>query len=122
MLYRSFGATLLTTHALKATVREKRPDSDARNSFPSGHTAAAFSGASFIQRRYGWAPGAPAYLLAGYVGYTRVRADAHYPRDVLAGAALATAFTYCLTDPLPGVSARAGIGPHRMEVRLVGAF
>ncbi len=49
--YKSYGTTLAATYALKYTVREKRPDSDNTDSFPSGHTSSAFSGAGFSPAR-----------------------------------------------------------------------
>ena len=86
--YKSYGATLGTTLVLKYTVREKRPDSDARDSFPSGHTASAFAGASFIQQRYGWKYSIVPYIAAIYTGYSRIDSNRHHPIDVYAGAAL----------------------------------
>ncbi len=98
--YKAFGATVASTMLLKTVIDKERPDDDGNDdAFPSGHTATAFSGASFIQRRYGWRLGAPAYLVAGYVGWTRIDADKHDGWDVLAGAALASALTYLLVTP-----------------------
>jgi membrane-associated phospholipid phosphatase len=85
---------------LKTVIDKERPDDDGEDdAFPSGHAATAFSGASFIQRRYGWRMGAPAYAVAGYVGWTRIDADKHDGWDVLAGAALATALTHAFVTP-----------------------
>ncbi len=95
---KSFSSTFVATQVLKYGVNEERPNGGDR-SFPSGHTSAAFSGASFIQRRYGWSYGVPAYLAATYVGWTRVYADAHYTHDVIAGALIGIGFTYLFTDP-----------------------
>jgi membrane-associated phospholipid phosphatase len=95
--YKSFATTLATTYALKLTIDKKRPNGGSM-SFPSGHSSAAFSGASFIQKRYGWLYGAPAYLAASFVGYSRVEADQHYIEDVLAGAAIGILSTYIFTD------------------------
>ena len=95
--YKSFATTLATTYALKLTIDKKRPNGGSM-SFPSGHTSAAFSGASFIQKRYGWEYGIPAYLAASFVGYSRVEADQHYVEDVLAGAAIGILSTYIFTD------------------------
>jgi len=122
MLYRSFASTLAATYALKYTVHAPRPESQATNAFPSGHTAAAFSGASFIQRRYGWSLGTPAYALAGFVGYSRVRADAHYVRDVVAGAGLATALSYIFTDPEADGARVTAVSADTDGLRLVGRF
>ena len=94
----AYGATIATTYALKYTISEERPDGSNNQSFPSGHTASAFSGATFIHRRYGWKRAVIPYLLSGVVGYSRVDAKAHYIHDVLAGAAIAGAFSYWLAD------------------------
>lgn len=96
--YKSFLTTLSITYGLKLSVDKKRPNGGDM-SFPSGHTSAAFSGASFIQRRYGWKFGLPAYLAASYVGWSRVESDNHFTEDVLAGALIGTASTYFFTKP-----------------------
>ncbi len=95
---KALSSTLATTYALKYSVNETRPNGG-EHSFPSGHTSAAFSGASFIQRRYGWAYGMPAYLAATYVAWSRVHAKAHYTHDVIVGAVIGVGFTYLFTDP-----------------------
>ncbi|MFH0781751.1 MAG: phosphatase PAP2 family protein [Pseudomonadota bacterium] len=95
--YESFAATLATTYALKLSINKERPNGGSM-SFPSGHTSAAFSGASFIQKRYGWEYGVPAYLAASFVGWSRVESKEHYVEDVLAGAAIGIASTYIFTD------------------------
>ncbi len=84
---RSFLANIAATGALKGAIARERPDGSNDNSFPSGHTSAAFQGASFIHLRYGWARGLPAYAGATFVGFSRVYADKHYVSDVVAGAA-----------------------------------
>ncbi len=94
---KSFATTLGVTYALKYTINAERPNGG-NYSFPSGHTSAAFSGASFLQKRYGWEYGVPAYLAASFVGWSRIEADKHYFGDVLAGAAIGVASTYLFTD------------------------
>ena len=87
---------------MKRIIRKKRPEgSTAYNAFPSGHTSSAFQGASFIQRRYGWKFGLPAYVLAGFVGYSRIEGlnDRHDFWDVLGGAAVGIGSTYLFTKP-----------------------
>ncbi len=79
--------TELTTYSLKYGVDAERPNGG-QGSFPSGHTSVAFAGAEFIRKEYGIWWGIPAYLTAGYVGWSRVISNNHYPRDVLAGAAI----------------------------------
>ncbi|AFL82619.1 membrane-associated phospholipid phosphatase [Aequorivita sublithincola DSM 14238] len=98
----SFGTTLGTTFILKYAINKSRPNGAIDgHAFPSGHTAEAFSGASFIQRRYGWKFGVPAYLVAGYVGVSRL--EGHNPRhdgwDVLAGTIVGIGSTYIFTTP-----------------------
>ncbi len=60
-------------------------------------TSVAFDSAAFVQKRYGWEFGIPAYLLAGYVGYTRIEANKHDFVDVLAGAAIGVGMSYLFT-------------------------
>jgi membrane-associated phospholipid phosphatase len=86
-LFLAIGRSWATTAALKYSVNETRPDGGPY-SFPSGHTSLAFTGAEFIRKEYGWGWGAPAYLFAGFVGFSRVDAHRHYKHDVLAGAAI----------------------------------
>ena len=84
----SLATTLFITGALKKITHKKRPDGSNYNAFPSGHTSAAFMGASFIHERYGLRYAIAPYLAAGYTGYTRVHAKKHDNIDVLAGAAV----------------------------------
>ncbi len=102
-LYKSFLTTIGVTYALKFSINRERPDGGGQ-SFPSGHTSAAFSGASFIQKRYGWKYGAPAYVAASFVGWSRVDARRHYWEDVLAGAAIGIMSSYYFVTPLENVT------------------
>ncbi len=90
--------TAAETHALKAIVNENRPNHMDNNSFPSGHSSAAFQGATFLQMRYGLKYGLPAYAAASFVGYSRVRGKYHYWHDVAAGAILAYSTQYVITE------------------------
>lgn len=83
----AFGRSLVLTQTSKYAFNETRPNGGS-HSFPSGHTAAAFTGAEFIRKEYGWWWGIPAYAMASYVGWSRVDARQHYTHDVLAGAAI----------------------------------
>jgi membrane-associated phospholipid phosphatase len=86
------GSTFLLTHVVKhaanSTAWGERPNGS-DYSFPSGHTSMACSGAAFLEERYGWHYGVPAYLLSAFIGYTRVDEDMHHWRDVVAGCGLA---------------------------------
>ena len=97
--YKSYGATLTATYILKYTVKEKRPNSSATDSFPSGHTSSAFSGASFIHKRYGLKYAILPYVAATYTGYSRVQSDKHYTKDVLAGAVIGMASSWYFVSP-----------------------
>ncbi len=89
----AYGTTMATTYALKWTLNHTRPDGDPY-SFPSAHTSSAFSGATLIQLRYGAKYGIPAFILAGFVGYSRVQAERHFWGDVLGGAFIGTGISY----------------------------
>jgi len=80
-------STAAVTYGLQYTVHSEGPDGE-EHSFPSGHTSIAFAGASFIQHRYGWAYGGPAYFAAALVGASRIASDKHHVVDVLAGAGI----------------------------------
>ncbi|WP_162558713.1 phosphatase PAP2 family protein [Robertkochia solimangrovi] len=99
---KSYGTTLGLTYILKYAIDKPRPDgrTDGK-AFPSGHTAAAFSGASFLQRRYGWEYGIPAYAVAGFVAYSRVEGinDRHDGWDILGGIIVGVGSTYLFTTP-----------------------
>lgn len=103
--YKSFATNFGVTYALKYSINKPRPENNGNHSFPSGHTSAAFQGATFIHLRYGWEYGLPAYLAASYVGWSRVEgeADKHDVTDVVAGAAVGILSTYFYTTPYKGV-------------------
>jgi len=97
-LLESTALTLAVTYGLKYSVDATRPDGG-EHSFPSGHTSVSFSAADFMRQRYGWEYGAPAYLAAAFVGYSRVEADRHHVRDVVAGAAIGILSSELFTTP-----------------------
>jgi len=78
-------------------------------SFPSGHATTAFALATLLAL---WYPrGAIGFLgLAGVVGFTRVFLGAHFPSDVLAGAALGTTVALIVHAKVPGVRRNEGEG------------
>jgi membrane-associated phospholipid phosphatase len=86
-LAEAFASSMAVVYVLKPTIDRTRPDGG-HQSFPSGHAASAFAGAAFLQRRYGWRFGIPAYALASFVAYSRVEANRHFTSDVVAGAAI----------------------------------
>jgi membrane-associated phospholipid phosphatase len=97
-LIKSEGATLVIVEALKSSTHQTRPNGKDDKSFPSGHSAVAFSAAQFMQMKGGWEYGIPSYLAASYVANSRVEAREHRWRDVVAGAATGAMTTYYFTD------------------------
>ncbi|WP_297762887.1 phosphatase PAP2 family protein [uncultured Muriicola sp.] len=98
----SYATTMALTYTLKYTTKRQRPEGrTSYDSFPSGHTSSAFSGASFIQRRYGWKYGKYAYILAALTGVSRMEGPDGYHDiwDVLGGAAVGIGSTYIFTKP-----------------------
>jgi membrane-associated phospholipid phosphatase len=78
---------------LKITVREPRPyDGNIRNSFPSGHTTAAFAFASVVGAEHGWPWGIPAYALAIVTATERLVDNKHYLHDLIAGATIGISY------------------------------
>lgn len=85
-------AMAAAVYAAKGTVKEMRPDHSARNSFPSGHTAMAFTAATIFHKEYGlthspWYS-AGAYAVAAGTGVMRVLNNHHWANDVIAGAGI----------------------------------
>lgn len=78
-------------YSLKYTVGEARPDTGQKNSFPSGHTAQAFTAATFLSKEYGhksiWI-GIGAYTAASTVGVFRMLNNRHWVSDVFVGAGI----------------------------------
>ena len=89
------GLTIILNRALN----KHRPYDNGYNAFPSGHTSTTFQSAAFIQRRYGWKYGIPAYVLATYTGYTRINAQRHDGWDILGGMLVGVGSAYLFTTP-----------------------
>lgn len=93
------GATAAATLILKYSIKELRPDGSNTHSFPSGHTSVSFATATFLQKRYGWKFGVPAYAVAGYVAWGRVFARKHHWWDAAAGALIGAGCAFVFTTP-----------------------
>ncbi len=96
-LFYGWGTTQVITHATKAITGIERPNGKGFNSFPSGHTASAFSGATFLHHRYGIKYGLPAYIASAVVGHSRIHANKHWATDVIGAATLAYGVSYFMT-------------------------
>ncbi len=112
---------VLTT-GLKYAVDRRRP-SGGRYAFPSGHTSATFASASVLHAHFGWKAAAPAYIVAGYVGWTRVRDRKHWMSDVVFGAAVGLATGHAVTKGHRkrdwGIVPLASPGGKGLEVRWI---
>lgn len=100
-LIKSFAVSSALTFGLQKAIKATPPDGIGRDSFPSGHSANAFSAASYLDHRYGWRYGLPAYLAAGFVAYSRVEADKHRVHDVAAAAFISWTVSHIFVKPLP---------------------
>lgn len=110
------GATFVlcagTTYILKHSIHSIRPDGTDNHSFPSGHTAVAFCGATVLHKEYGKI--SPWISIAGYAVATataldRVRRNRHHWGDVAAGAAigyLSAEAGYWIVDKIMGKKRR----------------
>lgn len=87
---------------LKHIIKEERPDGSNSLSFPSGHTATAFSSAHFLFREYqdeNFWMAISGYPVAVFTGVYRTLNDKHWVGDVVAGAGfgiLSTELAYWL--------------------------
>ena len=111
--YGAIAANGFTTEWLKDGIGRERPNGTDRKSFPSGHASSSFAHVTLSNRNLDSIDMPKAVRrafqignlgLAGTVAWARVEGKAHYPSDVLAGAALGhflTAFIYDAFMNLP---------------------
>ena len=90
----AYGTEAIICYTLKTLIREERPDGSRFNSFPSAHTAAAFTGAELIRGDYGNGPGSAFYACGVYVAAMRVQHRRHWWWDTVAGASIGVASVY----------------------------
>lgn len=110
-----------SVYALKNSVSSLRPDGSDRHSFPSGHAAWAFTGATMTARETG--ESAPLYAMGAYtiaaaVSAERVVSKRHYPTDVVAGAAIgiiSTQLGYLVGDLFFKKSGSVNSGRHELS-------
>jgi len=108
----AFGAKT----ALKAMVKEERPDHSDNKSFPSGHASMAFAAARSIDKEFRkesiWIPIA-GYAAATAIGVERIVNDRHHWYDVVAGAGVgigAAELTWWLSDLCFGKGSNVAVG------------
>ena len=109
------GATSL----LKDTTGRTRPNGSSNKSFPSGEASAVFSSVALSNRNLDSVelpqeiriPLKVVNILLGTsVAWARVEAGAHFPSDVLAGAALGNFLSTTVHDAFLGLPERKGFG------------
>lgn len=126
------GASVVVAYgaktAVKAMVKEERPDHSDNHSFPSGHAAMAFAAARSIDKEFRkeniWIPIA-GYAAATAIGIERVASDRHHWYDVVAGAALgygAAELTWWASDKLFGKGSNVAVGASGNTVDVVYNF
>lgn len=79
---------------MKNSFKEERPDGSNNLSYPSGHTATAFTNASLLFYEYKDANlwyASSGFLFATATGVLRIANNKHYASDVLTGAGIGTA-------------------------------
>lgn len=122
---RSVGASLVLNSVLRLGFNQtswgERPNGSPYG-FPSGHVAFMTSNAAFLQDRFGWKFGVPAYVLTGYVAWVRVDTDHHRWRDVVAGAALSYGVSKLFVTPHNATHIAPVIGPDWLGLRWERSF
>lgn len=87
----SFALMIITVSSIKSLAGVLRPDESDLLSFPSGHTATAFTSACLLYKEYGkknrWV-GIVSYLPAIVTGITRQLNNRHWLSDVVGGAVI----------------------------------
>ncbi len=101
----SYVVMAALVNGLKYSVRQMRPDGSTPNSFPSGHTATAFTAATILHKEYGLTR-SPWWSVLGYAtaattGIMRTLNNRHWISDVLVGAGIgiiSTDIGYAIVD------------------------
>jgi membrane-associated phospholipid phosphatase len=101
----SYGIMAALVNGIKYTAKEMRPDGSQANSWPSGHTATAFVGATLLHKEYGLTR-SPWFSVAGYgvataTGVMRILNNRHWISDIMSGAGIgimSTELGYALCD------------------------
>ena len=112
----SVGVAYIGKTALKAMIKEERPDHSDNKSFPSGHAAMAFAAARSIDKEFRkdciWVP-IVGYAAATGIGIERIASKRHHWYDVVAGAGIgfgAAELTWWLSDLCFGKGSNVAVG------------
>ena len=126
------GASVIVAYgvktALKAAVKEERPDYSDNKSFPSGHAAMGFAAARSIDKEFRkdciWIP-ITGYAAATAIGVERIASKRHHWYDVVAGAALgfgSAELTWWVSDLCFGKGSNIAVGSSGNTVDVVYIF
>lgn len=123
--------TKRTVGGLKSIIARERPNDGPRTSFPSGHSSTAFAYAALTRENVAvidmpagfrnaldWT----ALTLATATAYARVEAGAHYPTDVLAGAAIGNFLTRFVYNTFSGAPLLLSVQPLQRGAMLTGIW
>ena len=124
----SVGVSYIGKTALKAMIKEERPDNSDNKSFPSGHAAMVFAAARSIDKEFRkdciWIPIA-GYAAATAIGVERIANKRHHWYDVVAGGALgcgAAELTWWLSDKFLGTRSGLNVGTNGNTVNVTYSF
>jgi membrane-associated phospholipid phosphatase len=78
------------TYGIKLAAQRDRPTGECC-SFPSGHASITFATASVLERHFGYRGAWPTFVVASYVGASRLHDNRHWLSDVVFGSALGIA-------------------------------
>lgn len=109
----SYMITGVVVQTMKGSISVRRPSGVDYRSFPSGHTAVAFTGIHLFYREYVDLPpwlSISGYTLATLTGVLRSLNSAHWLSDVLTGASLGILSAECGYRLLPFCHRVLGIG------------
>ncbi len=123
--FRSTGVTLLLNSSLRLALNDTswgtRPNGSPYG-FPSGHAAFVTSSAAFLQDRFGWKWGVPAYAMVAYVSNVRVQTDHHRWRDIGAAVLLSMGVSRLFVTPHKATHLAPIVGPDWLGMRIERSF
>lgn len=117
----SNAISMAGTYLLKNTSRQLRPDKTEKNSFSSGHTAMAFTGAQIIHEEYGHhgvGVSIAAYSMASAVAGMRIANNRHWLADVVFGAGYGMLSTKLAYRYYPKIKPKLGKIAHKNQVKI----
>ena len=124
-LLRATGASLVVISSLRLAFNQtdwgERPNGSPYG-FPSGHVGFLTPTATFLQDRYGWKYGLPAYAATAYVGWVRVDTDHHRWRDVIAAGVVSWGVSRLFVTPHNATHIAPVVGPDWLGMRIERSF